>query len=575
MSLLDSICKAQESTVCGICNDSSILKWICIECDLYLCQDCYVKFHSRSKTLEHHLVIDIKEYGTEKMLDKILKVKLREIDCEGSEHCDQKCSLFCLNCNKLICSGCMIKHHKKHDLDELTGFFEQKLSELKDIKVKSEINISVLKTEMQELEVQLSKGNKEFNETKKQILLNKEELMDLIHKHFDNLLKDGKAQWYLTRRAISGEIKLIKGNIQQMEDQKKQFDQILNPHKISEILLSNLSTLPKYSPPNTVQQMSLQRAKFIPGLISKHKGTTQHFQYSGRLHKGPNYKMIRSYKTNNSDVSKIVHLQNGFAILANYREELIQKVKFESDEIEVEIEIKTKVFDIAIMPDGEFLLSMKTSDLGLINANKDKDIFHCFSSFLTFGVYLYKDEIFVGVAKYIEESNKYEDGKIVVLDMKGQEKCTFLKDVKSEKQLFTCPTRIVAYSDIICVVDILEIDENNPLHSCGRIVAINQKGEKKWSYSHKVGATHNLFCPQDITVTPAGLILVSDYWDNAIHAINEEGNVTGWVEVQDIGYPKFPMSLHVDVQQNLWVGCGQKEYYQEEKTHTIYSFKLS
>ncbi|CAG2208022.1 unnamed protein product [Mytilus edulis] len=335
----------------------------------------------------------------------------------------------------------MIKHHKKHDLDELTGFFEQKLSELKDIKVKSEINVSVLKTEMQELQVQLSKGNKEFNETKKQILLNKEELMDLIHKHFDNLLKDAEAQWNLTRTAVSGEIELIKGNIHQMEDQKKQFDQILNPHKISEILISNLSTVPKYSPSNTVHQMSLQRAKFIPGLISKHKGTTQHFQYSGRLHKGPNYKMIRSYKTNNSDVSKIVHLQNGFAILANYRDELIQKVKFESDEIEVEIEIKTKVYDIAIMPNGEFLLSMKTSDLGLINANKDKDIFH---------------------------------------------------------------------------------------------------------------------------FTPAGLILVSDYWDNAIHAINEEGNVTGWVEVQDIGYPKFPMSLHVDVQENLWVLL--KEVESEWKT---------
>lgn len=77
---------AQESSVCGICEESTILKWICIECDLYLCQDCYVKFHSKSKTVGHHLVIDIKDYGTEQRLEKILKVKVKEINCEGSEH---------------------------------------------------------------------------------------------------------------------------------------------------------------------------------------------------------------------------------------------------------------------------------------------------------------------------------------------------------------------------------------------------------------------------------------------------------------------------------------------------------
>lgn len=64
---------------------------------------------------------------------------------------------------------------------------------------------------------------------------NKNELMDLIQRHFDNLSKDVE-QWTLTRKAVSGEIELMKGNIQQMEDQKEQLDQILNPHQISDIL---------------------------------------------------------------------------------------------------------------------------------------------------------------------------------------------------------------------------------------------------------------------------------------------------------------------------------------------------
>ncbi|CAC5358165.1 unnamed protein product [Mytilus coruscus] len=182
MSLLGSICMAQESSVCGICEESSILKWICIECDLYLCQDCYVKFHSKSKTLAQHLVIDIKEYGTEQMLDKILKVKVKEINCEGYEHCDQKCSIFCLDCNKPICSSCVVKHHKNHYLNELDEILEEKVSKFKDMKVRRDDNISKCKHEEKELQVLLSKGNKQFDETKETILQSKKELMDIIQK---------------------------------------------------------------------------------------------------------------------------------------------------------------------------------------------------------------------------------------------------------------------------------------------------------------------------------------------------------------------------------------------------------
>lgn len=229
------------------------------------------------------------------------------------------------------------------------------------------------------------------------------------------------------------------------------------------------------------------------------------------------------------------------------------------------------------MSHGELLLSTETSDLELINENGGREQFHSFSPFLTFGVCVHEDEIFVGVAKSSKKSNKYEGGRIVVLDMKGHVKCTFQKDAKSEKQLLTCPTRIVAYSDIICVIDILEIDENNPKHSCGRIVAINQKGEEKWSYSHKLGATYNLFSPQDITINSAGLILISDYWDYAIHAINIDGDVTGWIQVEEFGYYNRPMSLDVDDPGLLWVGCNSEEFkkHKQKNKNKIFSFKLS
>ncbi|CAC5419066.1 unnamed protein product [Mytilus coruscus] len=265
--------------------------------------------------------------------------------------------------------------------------------------------------------------------------------------------------------------------------------------------------------------------------------------------------MTGSYSTKMRYVSKIIHLQNNSGIIANCKDDLVQKVKFEKDDIKAENEIKTTVFDLALMPDGKLLVSKETSDLELMNMNGGRELFHSFSPFLTFGVDVSKDETFVGVAKSLKKSKKSKDGRIVVLDMNGQ-------------------VKIAANSDIISVIDTLEGDGGNQF-SDGRIVGINHKGEEKWSYSNKLGSVTSFFYPHDVTVTSGGLILASDYWDNAIHVINKDGDITGWIELLDIGNSMFPESLDVDDQGTLWVGCGKKSYSQEVKTYKIYSFKLS
>ncbi|CAG2222100.1 unnamed protein product [Mytilus edulis] len=264
-------------------------------------------------------------------------------------------------------------------------------------------------------------------------------LIDRIQEHFDSLLKDGDAQWHLTRETINRELELINRNIQQMEEQKNTIDQILNPHQKPEILTSNVSPIPKILPSNTVYQMSLQQAKFEPG------------------------------------------------------------------------------------------------DL------------------------LTENELFVGIAKSEGEHENYEEGRIVVLDMNGQVKCTFGKEISSGKPFFTsCPTRIAANSDIICAIDTSKRNKDNNMLEDGRIVGLNHKGEQKWSYSDKSGDLSEMFHPQDITFTTAGLVLISDvYIDNAIHAINKDGDVTGWIEVKDIGNRMYPMSMDFDDQGTLWVGCGK------------------
>ncbi|CAG2232845.1 unnamed protein product [Mytilus edulis] len=60
-------------SVCQICDTSSNIKWLCLECDLFFCLQCESKFHTKSKTLAAHSKIDIEKCGNKNIAEVIRK----------------------------------------------------------------------------------------------------------------------------------------------------------------------------------------------------------------------------------------------------------------------------------------------------------------------------------------------------------------------------------------------------------------------------------------------------------------------------------------------------------------------
>lgn len=119
----------------------------CVDCNEYLCQDCYA-FHKKLKAVQHHVLLDKQNMPSEK-----LKAKVKDI-CEEKcpSHTDKVTEYFCQSCDELGCTACITtKHHKCSRVDHIPNIvtrledsieFKEITGALQDISVQLEHNQS-------------------------------------------------------------------------------------------------------------------------------------------------------------------------------------------------------------------------------------------------------------------------------------------------------------------------------------------------------------------------------------------------------------------------------------------------
>ncbi|CAG2222102.1 unnamed protein product [Mytilus edulis] len=131
----------------------------------------------------------------------------------------------------------------------------------------------------------------------------------------------------------------------------------------------------------------------------------------------PGFKLVKTYETSLRGFTKILPLNNNQAIISCWKDEVLQKVSFGKHNMTVETNYpKIKVDDIAVMKNGDILLSKQESELKLLCEKGAIESFHSFSPFKTFGIHVNNEnDIVVGLAS----SSDGGDGKIVVLDSNG------------------------------------------------------------------------------------------------------------------------------------------------------------
>jgi len=108
-----------EAPKCDECKNLPI-QFVCPKCEESYCGNCDEKLHNRSQKFKEH-----KRHvytGMEKIGNRFCLIKGHE---------DVTISLLCFDCNKLICSNCLLKDHKSHTTGTLKEGVEKVLEHLK------------------------------------------------------------------------------------------------------------------------------------------------------------------------------------------------------------------------------------------------------------------------------------------------------------------------------------------------------------------------------------------------------------------------------------------------------------
>lgn len=116
---------AQNSLKCQFCKISLEVKWKCETCDVIFCDSCRLNIHTILKNSHEHDVMDFKD--TERNCSD--NVDLKSIPC--STHLEQSCLIYCRNCDKSLCSFCLIYPSDQTELTRIYHLRRESLDELK------------------------------------------------------------------------------------------------------------------------------------------------------------------------------------------------------------------------------------------------------------------------------------------------------------------------------------------------------------------------------------------------------------------------------------------------------------
>ncbi|CAG2229787.1 unnamed protein product [Mytilus edulis] len=112
---------SQVSLSCGECCTRKNLKYRCVECKVTLCEKCK-DCHSNSPSNSSHIVLSFDSITTNNCMEN----EIRKMPCK--KHGTKKYSVFCQNCNFLICADCFVESHSYHRTINIDEFLQEKFT---------------------------------------------------------------------------------------------------------------------------------------------------------------------------------------------------------------------------------------------------------------------------------------------------------------------------------------------------------------------------------------------------------------------------------------------------------------
>ncbi|XP_063412564.1 tripartite motif-containing protein 54-like [Mytilus trossulus] len=538
MAFSQSIGKAQTPAVCQFCEESTEIKWKCINCELFLCQLCSSKIHSKSKASMEHEIINLKDIETVDFANTMRQVDLKNMQC--TIHSKEKCVIYCKDCSEPACLKCMIEVHQKREYKALDEVYDGLIGDIKDLEEQIGFNLQLYKKEKDQLQKVLSDGETNFHETRETILQTEKEMKEAVSKHAKELLQVLETKWKPSENMIKTELSSLTSIQDELETRRNNINQVLQSQQVAEIF-STSKTLEKSLPKYSAKTINHNKSKFIPTKMQGRIGS----QMLGDLYTVPDFDLMDTYQSEVKTVSCLLLSSDNNAFIGSYQNEKLQNIKLENHNIKVEKEVKIPVYDMIWRNNGEILLSTTESDLKLYTKDGQLQTFQSFSPLQTLGVHLTRDnKIIVGLTdSFVMTATEDSIRKLVVMNQEGDIQHTIEHDSDNQR-LFNHPRRINSFNDKIVVVDIINSARE------GRVVMLDYGGQLHWSYNgcNTTNSDQANFYPRVVTITSTDMILVSDCYNHAIHILNPAGELFVCKDVKSLGI-ELPVCLDIDVNE--------------------------
>jgi hypothetical protein len=558
-NLEKSLKKAQTLKVCEFCETNTNIEWKCIDCDLWMCDNCKKKLHIKVKLASKHNVIARKDMGTQS------KLKLKNIPCKI--HQIQFYCLFCKTCEKCVCPDCVSSiDHTQHDFQSLEEIHAEKTKTLLECNqiVKEELfnvyntRAKQIDTFRQDQNMQLNEAIQEMRDHAKMIILAVnaavEQQVELINK------KRGVMATYALKEEDKN--KRFSLAIQQMAEKIFKSMSYSNTEDLFEAAYNVEKTLQTLEKPSL--QLYGQEVVFDKGTIDQSLVD----QMVGKFNDATEDISISTIKTFPTTQFKgcvgASFGKDGHAWLLDndtkYSKETAFHIKIDNDLTTlstVKQHTNIDACELAVTKSGEvFLFLVKDSAVKRLNSKGELVVYKSFEPLLVRGLHVTKsDEIVVGLREKGALFPVTDDSQrqIVVFDSNGIQRKSYEHDWGTGTRLFSVPYRFAsnAHSELY-VIDWLSEKRTS------RIVALGTYRSINWTYTGKSDAG---FKARDIVTTNSGNIVVLTPDD--LHILSTSGEVLHIFSSDDLPL-RSPSSLDIDSNNHLWIigshGTGSDKY---------------
>lgn len=548
--------KALHCHICEVCPD---VKWYCESCNLNVCDVCCTNIHSKIQSLKEHIIHDIAS-SEKSALGSDKKVRLNQIHC--SSHGDKTCLVFCQNCDKSLCSSCVIQSHQH---DELAKLYDVRRNKLVNLKEELDISYECFHDKAEKYKDVDSTLYKQHTEISEKIEGRKQKLNDEVIAEAKTLMNDLNDIWNPEDNDIT---KRKNDLIAIEEDLSKQIRRI-------DTALSAIS-------PAEVFAVAEQVGFDVPAEPTENTLKAPKFAYIpndrlGSVVRVPVLENILSFTIKLPDISGITSLDNDLCVLYSKKYQRFQHFVI-SDNTYVPalsygnsylVDISTKTIAIAGL-NGKILLADFCDKIKCFENGKGSSVFHEIKSTTICGLFASDTEIFIGY------KTSALSGICMLNKIDGSfsgywntvRKFEFSSTV--DRKLLCYPAKIaVNINKDICIVNYenyeLQIGrESRYKPRKGNVVVLSEWGAPQWTYDGHPSINNEeiVFTPHDIVTTSCGYVIVADRDSHSIHVLSINGQfITNCAEDLEIEYPT---SLNLDKKGRLMIGCFREwEIYKQ------------